>query len=83
MPVAVPTSSGTVAVLPDPLAEIALEGICYVEVWVRDLGDPGVGITGGQIDLGYSADGVRASASRTTRDRSTCSAPAMPTALRA
>ena len=57
VPVAVPTSSGTVAVMPTRWPRSPWRESATSKSGPR-LGDPGVGITGGQIDLGYSADGV-------------------------
>ena len=39
---------------PASVGSVMVGSTFYVEVWVQDVGSPGVGITGGTVDLGYT-----------------------------
>jgi Tol biopolymer transport system component len=47
-------SAVAAAALPSSLETVALGSTYYVEIWVQDRWVPGVGITGGKVDLGYT-----------------------------
>ena len=51
--VAVPSATGSTA-LPSSLDMVALGSTYYVEVWVRDQTVPGVGVSGGWVDVNYT-----------------------------
>ncbi len=51
--VAAPSAGGS-NTLPSSLDAVTLGSTYYVEVWVQDLLAPGVGISGGKVDLGYT-----------------------------
>jgi len=54
-----PSATGSSA-LPAGLASVTLGSTYYVEVWVQDLLAPGVGISGGKVDVNYSTSVVDA-----------------------
>ncbi|MCH8045152.1 MAG: tandem-95 repeat protein, partial [Planctomycetes bacterium] len=49
-----PSGEETLGELPASLSEIAAGTSYFVEVWVQDIDAPGVGISGGTVDLGYN-----------------------------
>ncbi len=51
--VAAPSPAGSTA-LPSSLEMVARGSTYYVEVWVQDLLTPGVGISGGNVDVNYT-----------------------------
>ena len=52
--VASPTVANSLAALPESLAEVKAGSTYYLEIWVQDAADPGVGVTGGCVDVVYT-----------------------------
>ncbi|MCH8042774.1 MAG: tandem-95 repeat protein, partial [Planctomycetes bacterium] len=52
--VAQPSSEDTLGELPASLSEVAAGTSYFVEVWVQDIDEPSLGISGGTVDLGYN-----------------------------
>jgi VCBS repeat-containing protein len=50
-----PSEEELLGELPVSLSEIAAGTSYFVEVWVQDIDEPGVGISGGTVDLGYNS----------------------------
>ncbi len=51
--VAMPSDSGS-DVLPSSLTTVPLGSTYYVEVWVQDRSEPGLGVAGGWVDVNYT-----------------------------
>jgi VCBS repeat-containing protein len=50
-----PSAGNSLGTLPSSLSQIAAGTTYFVEVWIQDIDQPGVGISGGTIDLGYNS----------------------------
>ncbi|MBM4043460.1 MAG: hypothetical protein FJ290_33655, partial [Planctomycetes bacterium] len=51
-----PSNSDQLSQLPVSVTQVAPGSTYYVEVWVQDVLEPGVGVTGGYVDITYTTD---------------------------
>ena len=67
LPVLVPTSDtdgtpDTIAILPSPTVSVLAGNVFYLEVWIKDVGLPARGVSGGYLDISYDTTLVDATA---------------------